>query len=283
MRKTIGAILNIGGVTLLLAAALLAWQTVNPELPPIPSDVTVVGAPTPAPVAAAPTVAAPAVSANPTSVVAQAVPPLFLPESKLPAATDTAQASANSPGTPATAPDADVPAPAERKANSDQIEAERAQAFPPPAQNLPTRIVIPTLNIDSPVVDVGWKTTIIDGQPVSEWEVADYAVGFLKTTALPGAIGNTVMAGHNNINGEVFKYLILVKVGEDIFVTADNRVYRYTVTEKMLLPERDMPLDVRIQNAQWIAPTTDDRLTLVSCWPYTSNTHRVIIVAKPAS
>ena len=27
----------------------------------------------------------------------------------------------------------------------------------------------------------------------------------------------------------------------------------------------------------------DDRLTLVSCWPYTSNTHRVIVVAKPAS
>ena len=116
--------------------------------------------------------------------------------------------------------------------------------------------MIPTLNIECPWWTWAGQTTIIDGQAVSEWEVADYAVGFLKTTALPGAIGNTVMSGHNNINGEVFKYLILVKIGEDIFVYADDRTYRYTVTEKLLLPERDMPLDVRMQNAQWIAPTT---------------------------
>jgi len=39
---------------------------------------------------------------------------------------------------------------------------------------------------------------------------------------------------------------------------------------------------VRRQNARWIAPTTDERLTLVTCWPYTGNSHRLIIVAKPA-
>ena len=40
---------------------------------------------------------------------------------------------------------------------------------------------------------------------------------------------------------------------------------------------------VRRANAQWIAPTDDERLTLVTCWPYISNTHRLIIVAKPVS
>ena len=117
----------------------------------------------------------------------------------------------------------------------------------------------------------------------SEWQVADYAVSFHKTSALPGAVGNTVMSGHNNMNGEVFKNLVNVKMGENIFLYADNRTYEYTVQQILLLKERDMPLDVRLQNAQWIAPTNDDRLTLISCWPYTSNTHRVIVVAKPVS
>jgi sortase A len=38
---------------------------------------------------------------------------------------------------------------------------------------------------------------------------------------------------------------------------------------------------VRLQNAQWIQPTTDERLTLVTCWPYNDNSHRLIIVARP--
>jgi LPXTG-site transpeptidase (sortase) family protein len=38
---------------------------------------------------------------------------------------------------------------------------------------------------------------------------------------------------------------------------------------------------VRQANARWIGPFNDERLTLVTCWPYTNNTHRVIVVAKP--
>jgi sortase A len=40
-------------------------------------------------------------------------------------------------------------------------------------------------------------------------------------------------------------------------------------------------MEVRIANAKWIQPTSDERLTLVTCWPYTNNTHRLIIVARP--
>jgi sortase A len=44
-----------------------------------------------------------------------------------------------------------------------------------------------------------------------------------------------------------------------------------------------MPLSVRRKNAQWIMPTGDERLTLVTCWPYEwpGNSHRVIVVARP--
>lgn len=49
----------------------------------------------------------------------------------------------------------------------------------------------------------------------------------------------------------------------------------------MILPERDADLQTRLENARWIQPSQDERLTLVTCWPANSNTHRLIIVARP--
>jgi sortase A len=49
----------------------------------------------------------------------------------------------------------------------------------------------------------------------------------------------------------------------------------------MILPERFESSEVRLQNARWIQHSEDERLTLISCWPYESNTHRVIVVAFP--
>ncbi len=50
---------------------------------------------------------------------------------------------------------------------------------------------------------------------------------------------------------------------------------------RKILPDRGQPDEVRRENARWIQPTEDERITLTTCWPYTSNTHRLIIVAKP--
>ena len=36
------------------------------------------------------------------------------------------------------------------------------------------------------------------------------------------------------------------------------------------------------KNASFIKPTDDVRLTIVSCWPRDNNTHRLIVIAKPA-
>jgi LPXTG-site transpeptidase (sortase) family protein len=53
------------------------------------------------------------------------------------------------------------------------------------------------------------------------------------------------------------------------------------VTEKHILKEKGEPPEVRRQNAKWIEPSDDERLTMITCWPYTNNTHRLIVVAKP--
>jgi sortase A len=152
---------------------------------------------------------------------------------------------------------------------------------PPPATAPPDRIVAPAIGLDASVVPVGWKTVEENGQEVTEWEVADYAAGWHKTSAYPGNVGNTVISGHHNIRGEVFRYVVNLEPGHIVDLYVGQTIYRYVVTEKYILSEKGMPPDVRQENARWIAPTDDERLTLVTCWPYTNNTHRVVVVAKP--
>ena len=145
----------------------------------------------------------------------------------------------------------------------------------------PDRIVIPAIDLDAPVVPIGWHVEEQGGQKVSVWDVPDDAAGWHRTSAYPGNSGNVVLNGHHNIRGEVFRYLIDLEPQASILLYVGDIVYHYTVTEKHILKEKGEPSEVRYQNALWIAPTSDERLTLVTCWPYTSNTHRLIVVARP--
>jgi sortase A len=178
---------------------------------------------------------------------------------------------ASLPATPTAVPPTRTPAPT----------SPAPSIRPPPATAPPGRIVVPAIGMDASVVPVGWKTVEENGQTFTEWEVADYAAGWHETSAYPGNIGNTVIAGHHNIRGEVFRYVVNLEPGDIVDLYVGQTVYRYVVTEKYILKEKGMPPEVRQENARWIAPTDDERLTLVTCWPYTNNTHRVVVVAKP--
>ncbi|MCB9078294.1 MAG: sortase [Anaerolineaceae bacterium] len=157
-----------------------------------------------------------------------------------------------------------------------------APANLPTGSGIPDHLNIPSVGIDANVIPVGWNVVQKDGREYSIWQVADYAVGWHKTTALLGHPGNTVMAGHHNVNGEVFRDLVNVEVGDKIIVSSNGQTFNYVVEMKTIVKEKGEPPEVRRKNAQWIAPTDDERLTFVTCWPYTNNTHRVIVVAKPA-
>jgi sortase A len=119
-----------------------------------------------------------------------------------------------------------------------------------------------------------------DGVETSIWDVPDDAAGWHQNSALPGQGGNVVLSGHHNLGAEVFRYLVDLKKGDEIILQADGRDYRYMVADHFILPERDISTEQRQQNAQWIMPTADERLTLVTCWPYNDNSHRLIVVAK---
>ncbi len=160
--------------------------------------------------------------------------------------------------------------------------ASPAEPAPPPVDDgIPTRLVVESVGIDSNIIPVGWSVVEKDSRQYSIWQVADFAVGWHKTTAKIGQPGNTVMAGHHNVKGEVFRNLVNVEVGDKVMIYTGNAAHEYQVELKTIVKEKGEPVEVRQKNAQWISGTNDERVTFVTCWPYTNNTHRVIVVAKP--
>lgn len=148
----------------------------------------------------------------------------------------------------------------------------------------PDRLVIPAIKLDVPVVGAKIKTIVYEAQTYQQWVAPNaLAAGWLTTSASLGVVGNTVLIGHHNTHGEVFAHLADLRVGDALWVYAGPQVFTYTLAARLILPERFQPLAVRLQNAQWIAAFADERLTLVTCWPYASNTHRLILIARPAT
>jgi len=156
---------------------------------------------------------------------------------------------------------------------------------PPPAEEPPTRILAPAIEMDARVVPMGWEMVDHDGTLVSEWVVPKKAAGWHLNSALPGHNENVVLSGHHNIEGKVFRYVVDLEPGDEITLYVEDTAYAYIVAEKYILKEAGMPLSTRKKNAQWIMPSGDERLTLVTCWPYEwpGNSHRVIVVARPPS
>ena len=161
-------------------------------------------------------------------------------------------------------------------------ETDNVAAYQQP--ELPVRLVIPSIDLSAPVVPADIDFESVAGKEFLRWFVPEkYAVGWHTTSAMLGQTGNTVLNGHHNAYGEVFVSLEDVSEGDLIWVESDHTRYVYQITNKIILPEKYEELDVRMNNAQWILPSIDERLTLISCWPYETNTHRLIVVARPLS
>ncbi|MCE7939297.1 hypothetical protein DCC79_00745 [bacterium] len=151
------------------------------------------------------------------------------------------------------------------------------------ASPMPDHIMIPAIGVEAPVVEVGWEARIVNGEAQGNvWETADFAAGFHTDSARPGDVGNIVISGHNNVKGAVFQNLYDLDAGDPIYLYAGERTWAYTVAHKLVVRESEASAERRRQNARWIEPTPDERLTLVSCYPRWGNTHRVIIVARPS-
>jgi LPXTG-site transpeptidase (sortase) family protein len=148
---------------------------------------------------------------------------------------------------------------------------------------IPDRLVIPAINLSAPVVPVDFFTVTIENQKYEVWKAPDrFAVGWHEDSAPLGVHGNTVLNGHHNIYGQVFRNLIDLREGDLILIYAGEHEYRYWVTSRAIVAEAHQPLEVRALNAEWISPKDEDRLTLITCHPFWSNLQRLIVVASPA-
>ncbi len=150
------------------------------------------------------------------------------------------------------------------------------------AYPVPQRIVINKLKVNAKIQPVGPGKAI--GTNAVEWTAPNNRnVGWHDYSGRMGESKNIVLNGHNNIYGAVFRKLYTLQAGDEITLQAGDREATYVVEEVMILKERGEPLEVRIQNAKYIQPMADDRLTIISCWPENNNTHRVVVIAKPAA
>lgn len=150
------------------------------------------------------------------------------------------------------------------------------------APDIPERIVIDEIGLDAPIEIANSINVSIDSKDVIQFLVPEkFAAGWHEGSASLGAVGNTVISGHHNAFEKVFEDLVKLEVGDAVLLLSGNKEFNYIIANKMILPEKDQPLDVRLDNGRWILPSKDERVTLITCWPERSNSHRLIIVAVP--
>jgi sortase A len=131
---------------------------------------------------------------------------------------------------------------------------------PAPGTVRPNRLVIPRIQLDTPVIEVTVENGI--------WQVAEYAAGYHRGTARPGTVGNTIISGHKGLKGAVFRRLEELSPGDEVLVYAGPRLYRYIVKESI----RVWPYQVEV-----MAQTSNPIMTLITCTTY--DTQRLIVVA----
>jgi sortase A len=149
----------------------------------------------------------------------------------------------------------------------------------------PARLLIPALGLDAPVLPMGWHVVEDANGIRSEWDVVDAAAGHHIDSVFPGEAGNVVLSGHNNIGGAVFRSVCVIGepgvdfgLGDEMIVQDEaGRNFVYRVEGWQRFAEEGASIAQRQANARYLAPTERAQLTLITCWPPTSNTHRVVV------
>jgi len=148
------------------------------------------------------------------------------------------------------------------------------------------QISIPALNVDARVVPVGWRVNFSDDYQNGEfeWDSPDANVGWIITSALPDAeTGNVVLYGHNNLYEKVFEHLADLTEGDRVYLQTGDQRWEYEVSNIMFLPIIGASQEQLKKYQKYLQPTQDARVTLISCWPPISNTHRVVVIAHRVS
>jgi len=147
-------------------------------------------------------------------------------------------------------------------------------------------ISIPALNVDGRVVPVGWRINYSDDYQSGEfeWDSPGPNVGWVITSALPDVkTGNVVLYGHNNLYEKIFENLARLVKGDKVYLQTGDQRWEYEVRNILFLPIIGANKEQLKKYQKYLQPTQDARVTLISCWPPISNTHRVVVIAHRVS
>jgi sortase A len=150
-------------------------------------------------------------------------------------------------------------------------EAEIPEHLRPLVQSLanlpaPTPGPQQAIQIDIPAIDVqNWPVVQGDG-----WEQLKKGVGQHIGSANPGENGNVVLAGHDDVFGEVFRNLDKLQPGDQVILYTMQKQFIYRVTETRIVD----PSQVDVMNS-----TSDPTVTLISCYPYMVDKQRIVVFA----
>ena len=158
----------------------------------------------------------------------------------------------------------EVPAPF-RDAFRDQLNAPRTE-LAQVVEGGPIRLQIPAISLDAGI------------RSGDDWISLQAGVGYHPGSAPPGTEGNMVLTGHNDIFGEVFRRVEELNPGQEIRVqSSTGEWHTYIIREKQIVePSEVWVLD---QNLGADTPLT----TLITCYPYRVNSHRMIVFAELVS
>ena len=131
--------------------------------------------------------------------------------------------------------------------------------IPTPAPSQAVRIQIPVLNIDAPVIQG-------DG-----WEQLKKGVAQYIGSSNPGQEGNVVLSAHNDVYGELFRYLDRLAPGDQVILYTQQRQYVYIIDRTILVE----PTAVEV-----MASTGSPTVTLISCYPYLIDNQRIVVFAR---
>jgi sortase A len=140
-----------------------------------------------------------------------------------------------------------------------------ASAAPPKAEDprdQVTRLSIPSIDLDAIVVE-----------GTSRRQLA-IAPGHMTDTPSPGENGNSVITAHRDT---FFRHIYELKKGDEIVVRRGGKSFQYLVERKFVV----QPTDLGVTR-----PTTDARLTLITCYPtyYVGPApERLVVTAKLAN
>jgi len=145
-----------------------------------------------------------------------------------------------------------------------------------------TRVIIPRIGINVPVVTVGSDALINKDWEKLEQQIQEAlrdGVVHYPSSAFPDENGNVVITGHSSYFPwdpgrfkDVFALLHQVQVGDNVYMYYHQKKYSFEVYEtKVVLPNQ---VDVLTQSGE-------NRLTLITCTPVGTNLKRLIVLAKP--